>query len=394
MRKIKTIWVIQSEGLQLSRSICRGVYRYVRTANKPWKIHRYGYNLIWKGTNPKHSTLNPQNPFISSQGIDGAILPILSEEKMSILEPLTRIPLVNTYADHRIPPFPQVDISNDLAGKMAAEYFLQKGFRSFLCLDRPFAPARCRGFQETLQALGFDVPRFSLKGFHLEGPDNQVQLEKMMACIHQLPKPAALYCEYDYRAEEMITLLHSHKLHVPNDVAVLGTQDDDLLCESSFPTLSSVKLPYEEVGYEAARILDLLLRGKKTPVKPIQMDPLCVTERQSTEILAFANPNVQTAIHYIKEHACGPINVPKIARASGLSLRVLQNQFRASLGYPLREEIRRIRIARAKELLRDTGQTLDEISEQVGWADKSYLVNSFHAATGMTPGNFRKQFKT
>jgi len=378
MRKIKTIWVIQSEGHQLSRSICRGVYRYVRTANKHWKIQRYGYDLP-----------------LNWDEVDGAIMPILSEKEMSPLKPLIKkTPVVNTYAGHKIPPFPQVDISNYLAGKMAAEFFIQKGFRSFLCLEHPYASARCNGFQETLRSIGFDSKRFSQGGHGTDAPPNREVTDQIIKQIRKLPGPVALYCEYDECAPDLIEALHRHKIHVPNDVAVLGTQNDDLICESSFPTLSSIKLPYEEVGYEAARILDLLLRGKKGPAKPIQLDPLCVVERQSTEILAFANKNVQKALTYIQKNACGPIKVPEVARESGLSLRVLQEQFRASLGYPLREEIRRVRIARAKELLRDTDLTLDEISEQAGWIDKSSLAHSFRSATGMTPGNFRKQFKT
>ncbi len=347
---------------------------------------RYGSYAFWQN--------RQKNPFSGWETIDGAILGITSEEQVSRLGPSLRFPLVNTYADHKISTYPQVDINGYQTGKMAAEYFLQKGFRSFLCLETPFSPVRCRGFQETLQSLGFNPRRFSMKGLSIDQLTSDPQLDSMLKYLRQLPKPVALYCEYDQRARDIIILLQRHGFHVPTDVAVLGTQNDDLICDSIRPNISSIQLPYEEVGYEAARVLDTLLHGKKPPAKPIRLNPVMVVERQSTEILAVQNTNVKKAITYIKKNACGPIKVAEIARASGLSLCILQKNFRIALGYSLQDEIRRVRITRAKHLLTHSKMNLDQIAEKVGFTDKSYLGYAFRKSTGTTPGNFRKQFKT
>ena len=207
-------------------------------------------------------------------------------------------------------------------------------------------------------------------------------------------KPIALYCEHDLLAVDVISALQEHELQVPNDVAVLSTQDDDLICRSISPSISSVKLPYEEVGYEAARILDILLRDGKPPADITRLDPLSVSERLSTDLMAVPDPNIQKAIIHIKQNACGPLKVEEVARAAGLSLRVLQKHFRNALGYTLQEEIRRVRIAHAKKLLENTDLTLIEVAEKIGYTDKSHLIAAFRKSTGLTPGNYRKQFKT
>ena len=303
------------------------------------------------------------------------------------------VPVINTYADQLLPPFPQIGLKNYQAGKVAAEYFVRKGFRSFIAVETPYSENRCRGFQEAFLSLGLNAPLFSLRA-SLKDEDRRTAIKKLIQLLRPMSKPVALYCEHDLLAVTIVSALQEYGIHVPNDVAVLSTQNDELVCKSTIPHISSINLPYEEIGYEAARVMDIILRGGTPPAEPIQLDPLGVTERQSTEIMAVPDPNIQKAITYIKQNACGPIKVAEIARASGLSLRVLQNHFKTALGYSLQKEIRHIRIARAKELLETTGLPLIEVAEKIGYTDKSHLIAAFRTSTGMTPGNYRKQFKT
>ncbi len=383
MIKVKTIWVIQVEFLQLNRSICQGIHRYAQVNKMPWRVRRYDSG--WENAR-NYSILNWENA-------DGAVLGITSKKAVSKALQNVKIPVVNTFGDYRLAPFPQVDINNYKAGKMAAEYFLRKGFRSFLCAETPYSRERQRGFLDSLRALGFNVPVFSMSS-SIRETNRSSTCEQLIDLLRPMRKPVALYCEHDLLAVDVISALQEHGLHVPNDVAVLGTQDDDLVCKSISPSISSINLPYEEVGYEAARIMDILLRGAPPPANPIQLDPLSVTERQSTHLMAVPDLHIQKAITYIQKNACGSITVTNVARASGLSLRLLQNHFRSALGYTLQEEIRRVRIARAKKLLETTDLTLIEVAEAIGYTDKSHLIATFRSSTGMTPGNYRKQFNT
>ena len=382
MKNIKTIWVIQTGSLQLSNDICHGVKRYVQINKTPWRVRFYS---------PTEKELQTQS-FLQWDEVDGVIM--APTRKMTALARSSPFPIVLTDADYEIPSFPQVDVNNYQTGKLAAEYFLRKGFRSFFYAETPFSTERGRGFQETLRPLGFDVHTFSLKSFSLTSARRLNAIKKMTQALQHIQKPVALYCEHDPLAADIILTLQEHGFHIPNDVAVLGTQNDTLTCETSTPYISSIRLPYEEVGYESARIVDLLLRGRKPPAEPIRLNPLSITERQSTHLMAVPDSNVQKAITYIQTHACSSIKVREVAQVAGLSLRALQARFQNALGYTLQEEIRRVRINRTKTLLETTSLPLSEITEQVGYTDPSYLISAFRTATGMTPGNYRKQFKT
>ncbi len=384
MINLKNIWIIQTGYSQLCGSICKGVHRYVQANKRPWKILRY---------NPNEKEVRTLN-FLQWDEIDGAIIEPALEKGMASIARSSKIPIVLTNADQSIPAFPQVDANNYQAGKLAAEYFIGKGFRSFLYAETPYITERGRGFQKTLDSLGLNVQIFALGAISERSAAREKTIRKMVETAQQVPKPAALYCEYDRLAVDVISILQEHGLHVPNDVVVLGTENDILNCESAIPYVSSIKLPYKEVGYEAARILDTLLRGGTPPIEPIRLEPIAIVERQSTDILAVPDPHIQKAIGYIKKNACGSIKVNGVARAAGLSLRVLQNHFRNALGYTLQEEIRRIRINRAKKLLETTDLTMSDIAEQIGYTDKSYMGSAFRTLTGTTPGSYRKQFKT
>ncbi len=331
--------------------------------------------------------------FLQWDEIDGAIIEPALQKGMASIAQSSQIPIVLTDADRNIPAFPQVDVNNYQAGRLAAEYFIGKGFRSFLYAETPYATARGRGFKETLDSMGLTAHMFSLGSISEGSTAREKTIRKMVETAQQVPKPAALYCEYDRLAVDVISILQRHGIHIPNDIVVLGTENDVLNCESAIPYISSIKLPYKEVGYEAAHILDMLLRGGAPPIEPIRLEPIAIVERQSTDILAVPNPHIQKAIGYIKKEACGPIKVDTIARAAGLSLRVLQKDFRNALGYTLQEEIRRVRINRAKELLETTHLTMSDITEQIGYSDKSYMGAAFRTLTGTTPGSYRKLFK-
>jgi len=372
----KKILIIQNLALNLSRSISRGVFNYIRVNRLNWRPILL--DMSWnQGPRPYE--------FQYWDDISGAIVAITSEEQLSEFKCPTKFPMVNTYAEEKLPVFPQVDTNGYQAGKMAAEYFVQKGFSSFIYIETPYSKRRRQGFSRTLNAAGCRCEVFQLP--IADDPN----INDLLKIVSHAPKPIAMYCEYDQIAFRVIPHLEAAGFHIPHDIAILGTQNDEMICESARPYISSVKLPYKEVGYEAARILDNLMKGKPAPPHPVRLDPVAVIERQSTDILAVQDPQIKYAIHYIHTHAFGPIKVNDIARSCGVSLRILQRNFRDTLGYSLQKEIQRTRIVHAKELLRNTTLSLDDITERVGFSQKSYLGAAFRATTGMSPGKFRDQ---
>ena len=197
-------------------------------------------------------------------------------------------------------------------------------------------------------------------------------------------------------------MLDDHALHVleacrladlkiPEDVAVLGTDNSLRLCAIAHPSLSSISLPYRQVGFEAARLLDAQLNGKTIHSPQIQLDPVEIVERRSTEMLAITNLAVVKAVNYIQAHRNELLRIPDIVRHSGISRTLLQRRFQDTLGRTPLEEIHRQKIELTSDLLRNTLLTIDEIAEKCGFSDSTQFTKLFRRKTGLTPSAYRKQ---
>ena len=178
-------------------------------------------------------------------------------------------------------------------------------------------------------------------------------------------------------------------LHVPEEVALIAGSTDDLMIEMVQPPLSSVDIPLEKIGYEAAASLDILMHGKRVPQLQL-LPPLGVAMRQSTDVLAVDEPEIRDALRFIRENANKPIGVPDLLQAVPLSRRMLERQFKKLLGRTPLEEIRRVHIEVAKNLLTNTNLPIPNVANAAGYAWTEHFVTVFRSAVGMTPLAYRK----
>jgi len=178
---------------------------------------------------------------------------------------------------------------------------------------------------------------------------------------------------------------------VPDEVAVVAVDNDELLCELAHPPLSSVIPNTRRTGYEAAALLDRLMSGGKSRGETHLIPPLGVATRLSTDVLAIEDPHVSRAVRFIREHACDGINVQDVLRAVPQSRRLLEGRFRKLLGRTPHEEILRVQVQRVKQLLTETDLTLDAIAERTGFSHTEYLSVVFRREVGTPPGRFREQ---
>jgi LacI family transcriptional regulator len=176
---------------------------------------------------------------------------------------------------------------------------------------------------------------------------------------------------------------------VPDQVAVIGVDNDEFLCGLSSPPLTSIELGCEEIGYEAAAVLERLMRGEKVPRRLAPVKPRRVVCRQSTDILAVDDEESARAIHYIRTHACARIRVRDVCNHVGASRARLEPTLRRILGRTIHKEIQRVRIERAKELLRSSGMTIKLIARASGFRTVQYMTRLFRSVTGTTPARFR-----
>jgi LacI family transcriptional regulator len=187
------------------------------------------------------------------------------------------------------------------------------------------------------------------------------------------------------------------RLNVPEDVAIVGVDNDDLLCELSRPSLSSVAVPSEEVGYRAAEMLDGLLRGKPPARRPVLLPPRGVVARQSSDVLAIEDPEVAAAVRFIRGARSGgtprPLATSDVMESVAVCRRTLERRFRQCLSRGIGDEIRRVRLDRAKRLLCDTDLPMSAVAEASGFADGKHLSVSFRRALDLTPSAYRRQFR-
>ena len=293
---------------------------------------------------------------------------------------------------------PYADVDPEALGKMAAEYFIERGFRHFgmAALDKSFY-SRYRGeaFVEVLRRrkLPCDVfnPRKKYPPCGIPLPPLSYYSERACRWLASLPKPAAVFCINDFVGLWICELCRQIDIRVPEEVAVLGVDDDETFCDIACPHLSSIRLPGEQVGYEATNLLNDILGGGKAPKRPILLPPLGVMTRQSTDVMAIDDRYVIKAVQFIREHAHEGIRVESVMAEVRMSRRPLERRFKAALGRTPFTEIRRVQIEKVKTLLTQTDKTLEAIVPECGFDSVTRMSPAFRKATGMSPGAFRKR---
>jgi LacI family transcriptional regulator len=324
---------------------------------------------------------------------DGVIAMVRSVEAAAKLKKWGG-PLVDTAYDVADTGFAQIGLDTGAIGEIAADHLLLLRARTYAYVgdqSHPAGRAVGRAFAAQLRRAG--VTRVvAPSGFDNPYVEHPSALEAATAWVTALARPAALFAPHDAVAHRLAEACRAADLRVPEDVAILGCLDDPLLCGACQPPLSSVSAPMAAVGYEAARVLDSLMAGNPSPGR-IELPPLGVVTRQSTDPAAVADADVAAALRYIRSHAADRIDVDDIAAASGLSRSSLERRFRSFLGRGPLAELLRERIDRAKKLLVETDLAVKEIARAAGFHDLRHLSVTFRHKAGISPVRYRARFR-
>jgi LacI family transcriptional regulator len=209
--------------------------------------------------------------------------------------------------------------------------------------------------------------------------------------LKSLPRPVGVLASNDVRGIEVLDACRRTELRVPEQVAVLGVDDDALLCEICSPPLSSISPNIERIGFEAAALLERLMEGGKSGFEVSFVPPLGITTRRSTDVLSVDDQPFATAVRYIRENACHGITVDEVLATLPMSRSTLERRFRTYLGHSPHSEIRAVQLARARQLLAETDHPLHRIAELVGIDHPEYFSVLFKRGVGQTPGEYRRQ---
>jgi LacI family transcriptional regulator len=274
-----------------------------------------------------------------------------------------------------------------------------KSFAYFGLKGRGFSIGRGAGYLSELRSHGFQASFF--KGFK-SYPDPHVtplvyvpHEFSFAGWIKSLPKPCAIFCCDDMRAEWVSLECRNLSLRVPDDISIVGVDDNEVHCLSAVPHLSSIRLPARQAGYEAAKVLDQILEsGAKNKSAKILFPPEQVVCRESSDILAVENPQLVKALKFIRSNApAGNLSVAAVVAQTSYCRRILESKFRSAFGRTIFQEIRRIQVEHAKKLLRETMDTMESIADASGWGSASHFGVEFKKITGFSPGDYRKKMR-
>lgn len=362
-----------------ARTLLQGVFAYTRE-NKPWS-----FSLVEQG----HSDEAPD--WLADWDGDGIIARI-KNRGIATTVLASGLPTVDLSIGRYLPSLPAVEPDEGLIARLATEHFVERGFKHFAyCGDEAVMLSTRRGdaFRRAVAGAGFCCHEFKAEG----GP--KIAISSKVAAIGDwldgLPRPLAVFACHDVCGQHVLDACCNVGLVVPDEVAVLGVDNDELRCEMAVPPLSSIIPNARRAGYEAAKLLDRMMNGEKVPPLETWIEPLGLNLRQSTDVLAVDDRHVAMALRFIREHVCEPITPSDVLRVVPLPRRSLEKRFRQLLNHTLHDEILSVRLNRIKQLLTGTKLSLEQIAEAMSYEHPEYLSVVFKREVGLSPRDFRRR---
>jgi len=362
-----------------------GIQNFRRRHGAPWRVLDAGHG--WEQLNQCMERYAPE----------GIIAHVLDLEKVSELQAL-QLPVVALNSGIAEEHFPSIYCNNREVGRIAAEHLLERGLRQLVvysATDHAHIQERLLGFQERISSEPVSLLRIQSRPWiceMLQGHSSAFgSLPPGLEWMKHLQYPTGIFsASGDVVAVQLCDHAASLGISIPEDVAILGVDNFKLLCENSMPALSSVSMPGEETGYQAACCLERILRGKEAD-PPAALNPLGIQERRSTEVIAGMDPEMTRALQYLYTHATEDISIGGMVAALNLPRRSLQRKFQTLLGRTPLEELYRRRVELARERLLESSEPMYIVAMECGFKDAESFSRRFREQTGITPSAYRKQ---
>jgi LacI family transcriptional regulator len=383
---VRIAFVVPSMHLN-ARRILSGVSRYARV-NKNWYVRIANGNseLIFPG--------------LKKAGIDGAFITAPLSEERSADDFAARMPCIalGSLVIPKVSPY--LTANSVKAGRMAAEHFMGLGLRNFAYFSTStlyWSQLRMKGFCDRLRESGFEPNVYTSSGRVSMARDWQAGrawvkgLGDPIRWLHSLPKPVGLMACDDPMGYDIIEASEEAGIRIPEEVAVMGLYNDDVVCEAARPPLSSIEVDLEGAGYEAAELLNAIINGKAEMAgQAILADTTKVIRRQSSEVMAISDPQVSAALHFIRTRFHQPIQVADVVKATSGARRTLEVRFRQLLNRSILDEIMRMRIEHVADMLASTDLSVEQIAARSPFESTGYMSRLFKKLKGTSPSLYRK----
>jgi LacI family transcriptional regulator len=371
------------------RGLLRGIVRYSRL-HGPWSF--YVTPGDFEQVLPKMQDwgctgiiARIATPKVAKAILDSGLPTIaldLAEEELQSGNPLSK--------------FSEIASDSYRAAQMAAEHLLDRKFSHYAfvgTVGRVWSERRQKSFCERIAAAGYQPHVYSIPKRKRDRAWDQEQ-SILAGWLKELPTPLGLMACNDDCGRGVLEACRTANIHVPEQIAVVGVDNDNLLCELSDPPLSSVALDTERGGYQAAELLEKMMQGRIRKPQRLIVMPLHVVTRRSSDIIALDDVEVAAALKFIHEHATKPICIEDVVEYVQLSRRALEIRFQKAMSRTIHDELLRVRIERAKRLLLESDMTMPKVAMGVGFNAASYFVQVFSREVGITPARYRTKMRT
>jgi len=383
MGRIPRVILLIETSRQFGRGLLQGIGEFTRLYG-PWTVYR------------EPGGLPTRPPDMRRWRADGIIVRGEGIEPEEIME----MGLAAVFSLRRIEQVhgaPCIQVDAVAAGRLGAEHFLERGFKHFgFCgfSDLYWSVERRTGFSARLAEAGFEAHLYERPEAVLPHSWSEEQAS-LVKWLKSLPKPVGILACSDYRGQHVIEGCRVAGLPVPEQVAVVGVCNDEIMCNLCDPPLSSIVLTVEKAGYEAARVLDQMMAGQTVPANTIvKVEPTHVITRQSTDVLAIDDRDVAEAVRFIREHCRDPIQVADVVAATSVSRRALEQRFRKTMGHSINREIRRVRVGWVARILVETNRTVAQIAMDLGYPGIDHIARYFRAEKGISPVAYRRRHQS
>ncbi len=377
-RRLRNVALLIGASGSFGRGLLNGIARFNREHGS------------WSTYIQSHASSTGIPPWFKSWHGDGALALIQNKEMTGHLQKMD-IPVVNIRLTDHATGFPYLGLNHARVAELAAEHLFSLGLANFAFVGRrpglnPGLDERCRAFQAAVKAIGKSCSVFPAT----DAGDWDADQNRLANWVLSLPKPVGIMACNDDRGLQLLDACRRCGATVPDEVAVVGVDNDEQFCELSIPPLTSIDTNAEQIGYEAAALLEQLMAGKAKPPISTELDPRGIVLRRSTDVIASEDPEVNRAVAFIRAHAGDGINVGDVLAYMRMSRDTLQDRMKKILRRTVHQEIERTRVERAKELLLHLDITIKQVAASTGFSTVQYMTQVFRNAVGETPGVFRK----
>lgn len=387
MPQLLKIMLLIESSRAFGRNLLRGISNYARL-HGPWDFYRVP--PFYRDPYGKYTAL----AMIDDWGADGLII----RENYGFKDKIPKnIPtVISSESEEFIPGCGHVIGDHEGIGKMGAEHLIQLGFKNFAYCgfdDIYWSRVRCKGFCEAIEKVGFTTNIYKQPPIP-PGLLWEREQPYITEWLKTLPLPTGLMACADERSEQVLQACKAAELKVPNEVAIIGADDDEMICELCYPTLSSIAFNTQQVGFKVAALLERMIKSDPPQDERIVfLKPMSISVRQSTDVLATDDTIVAQALHFIKSNSHYQLCVDMVADAINVSRRTLERRFQDVLRLSVHKHIVRNRIEKVEVLLTETDLTLSQIAVKLDFTNHQQIDRYFKQQKGLTPSEFRKQVR-